>query len=52
MLALLCRLGLEYIDLYLMHGVEGGKVLETWDAMLELKKKGLVRCVCVWGGWV
>ena len=37
------RLGLDYVDLYLMHSAMGGKVLETWDAMVELKKKGLVR---------
>jgi len=38
-----CRLGLEYIDLYLMHSPLKGKILETWDAMIELKERGLVR---------
>ena len=38
-----CRLGMPYIDLYLMHSPLGGKVVETWDAMVELQKGGLVR---------
>ena len=37
------RLGLDYIDLYLMHSPLGGSVVETWDAMIELKEKGLVK---------
>ena len=40
---LLLRLGLEYVDLYLMHSAMGGKTVETWTAMLELKKQGLIR---------
>ena len=34
---------MEYIDLYLMHSPLEGKILETWDAMIELKEKGLVK---------
>ena len=37
------RLDMEYVDLFLMHSVIGGKVLETWDAMVELKKRGLTK---------
>lgn len=31
------------MDLYLMHSAMGGKTVETWDAMIELKEKGLVK---------
>ena len=37
------RLGLDYVDLYLMHSAMGGKTVETWDAMIELKEKGLTK---------
>ena len=48
-----CRLGMSYVDLYLMHSPLGGRVVETWDAMIELQKGGLVRwervaCMCRW----
>ena len=39
-----CRLGLQYVDLYLMHSAMGGKTVETWDTMIELKEKDLIRC--------
>ena len=38
-----CRLDVEYVDLYLMHSPIGGKILETWDAMIELKEQGLIK---------
>ena len=44
LLYILCRFGLDYIDLYLMHSAMGGKTVETWDAMVELKELGLIRC--------
>lgn len=43
----LSKLGLEYVDLYLMHSAMGGKTVETWDAMCELKERGLTRSVGV-----
>lgn len=44
---------MSYVDLYLMHSPLGGRVVETWDAMIELQKAGLVRwegvaCMRVW----
>ena len=37
------RLDMDYVDMFLMHSVEGGKVLETWDAMVQLKAEGLTK---------
>jgi len=45
--ASLRRLGVDYVDLYLMHSPRGGFVLETWDAMLEARSLGLTRAVGV-----
>mmetsp|Transcript_166204 Transcript_166204/g.294360 ORF Transcript_166204/g.294360 Transcript_166204/m.294360 type:complete len:232 (+) Transcript_166204:2-697(+) len=45
--ASLRRLGVEYVDLYLMHSPRGGFVLETWDAMLQARDAGLTRAVGV-----
>lgn len=46
------ELGLEYIDLFLIHspGVyspSGGKIVETYDALLALQKQGVVKSVGV-----
>eukprot|EP00747_Dinoflagellata_sp_TGD_P167650 gnl/TRDRNA2_/TRDRNA2_192399_c0_seq1.p1 gnl/TRDRNA2_/TRDRNA2_192399_c0~~gnl/TRDRNA2_/TRDRNA2_192399_c0_seq1.p1 ORF type:complete len:341 (-),score=63.37 gnl/TRDRNA2_/TRDRNA2_192399_c0_seq1:103-1125(-) len=40
-------MGLDYIDLYLVHSPRGGKIVETWDAMLRLQREGLVRSIGV-----
>eukprot|EP00913_Durusdinium_trenchii_P022448 g21085.t2 len=34
---------LDYVDLLVMASVWDGKLMETWDAMVEMKKMGLVR---------
>lgn len=41
------NLGMEYLDLYLIHSPNNGKLVETWDALLELKRRGLARSVGV-----
>jgi len=43
----LARLDMNYIDLFLIHGPREGRNVETYKAMLELKKQGLVRSVGV-----
>lgn len=45
--ASLGRLGLEYVDLYLVHWPVGGKRLDTWRAMERLKKDGRARSIGV-----
>lgn len=37
------RLDMDYVDMFLMHSVGGGKVLETWDAMVQLRDEGLTK---------
>ena len=32
------RLGMDYVDLLLIHSPFGGRIAETWGAMLKLKK--------------
>ena len=41
------RLGLDWIDRYLIHSPIGGKIVESWDAMVELQKQKLVRSIGV-----
>jgi 2,5-diketo-D-gluconate reductase A len=43
------KLGLEYVDLYLIHwpAPKRGLYVETWEALLELQQEGLARAVGV-----
>jgi methylglyoxal/glyoxal reductase len=41
------NLGVDYIDQYLLHAPQGGKVLECYDALLELQKQGILKTVGV-----
>jgi len=41
------ELGLEYIDLFLIHSPRTGKLVETWDALIELKRRGLTKSIGV-----
>lgn len=41
------RLGLSYLDLYLIHWPVAGKYVDTWQALTELYKAGKVRAIGV-----
>lgn len=43
----LIKLGLEYVDLYLIHSPNGGRIIDTWKAMAELKRDGFIRSIGV-----
>ena len=46
------KLGLEYVDLYLMHSPVPDKVVPSWNAMVKLQEQGLIRfvenCLPLW----
>lgn len=41
------KLGLDYVDLFLIHNPATGKNVESYEAMIELQKEGLIRSVGV-----
>jgi methylglyoxal/glyoxal reductase len=41
------KLGLDYLDLYLIHWPVAGKYIETWEALEQLYKDGKVRAIGV-----
>lgn len=43
----LTKLGLDYVDLYLIHWPVKGKYVETWRALVQLYKEGRVKAIGV-----
>lgn len=45
----LCRMGLDYIDIYLMHwpNPQHGLYVEAWQALVEARKRGYVKTIGV-----
>ncbi|WP_098730015.1 aldo/keto reductase, partial [Brevibacterium epidermidis] len=45
----LARLGLDYLDLHLIHwpNPSVGKYVDTWEGLIELRKRGLVKSIGV-----
>ena len=45
----LARLGLDYLDLHLIHwpNPSVGKYVETWEGLIELRERGLVKSIGV-----
>jgi diketogulonate reductase-like aldo/keto reductase len=41
------RLGMEYLDLYLIHWPSGGRNVETWRGLVELLEEGRVKSIGV-----
>lgn len=39
------KLGMEYVDLYLMHSPLPDKIVPSWNAMVKLQEQGLIRFV-------
>lgn len=41
------KLGMEYVDLYLMHSPLPDKIVPSWNAMVKLQQQGLIRSIGV-----
>ena len=43
----LTRLGMDYLDLYLIHWPQGRDYFQSWQALIQLQKDGIVRSIGV-----